>query len=72
MSRFVIELSDSKTTSVFLEFIKTLSFVKKVDAVSVSELDNRILRLGKSIRKINISEKEILKEIKSVRRKRTA
>lgn len=69
MSQFVIELSDSKATSAFLEFIRSLNFVRKVEKISVDELDNRILRLGKSIKKRSFSEGKILSTVKSFRRK---
>lgn len=68
MSQFVIEVSDSKATSAFLEFIRSLNFVRKVEKISADELDNRILRLGKSIKKRTVSEAEILSAVKSFRR----
>jgi len=70
MSKFVIELSENKASLAFLNFIKTLSFVKKVDKVTANELDNRIITLSSSIKKNDISEEEILNEVKEVRRKR--
>jgi hypothetical protein len=51
MSQFVIEISDSKAASAFLQFIRSLNFVKKVEKISANELDNKILRSGKSIKK---------------------
>ena len=69
MSQFVIEVSDSKATSVFLEFIRSLNFVRKVEKVSTGELDNRILQLGRSIKKKHVSDIEILSAVKSFRRK---
>ena len=68
MSQFVIEISDSKAASAFLEFIRSLNFVRKVEKISANELDNRILRLGKSIKKRSLSETEILSAVKSFRR----
>lgn len=70
MSKFVIELSENKASLAFLNFIKTLSFVKKVDKVTANELDNRIIALSSSIKKNDISEEEILNEVQEVRRKR--
>jgi len=69
MSQFVIELSENKAATVFLEFIRALNFVKKVEKVTASELDNRIIRLGKSIKNNKISEQEILSTVKSFRSK---
>ena len=70
MSKFVIELSENNASLAFLNFIKTLSFVKKVDKVTTNELDNRIIALSNSIKKNDISEEEILNEVREVRRKR--
>ena len=69
MSQFVINISESKAASAFLEFIGSLNFIKKVERISADELDNRIIRLGKSIKKRNVSESEILSVTKSFRRK---
>lgn len=69
MSQFVIEVSDSKAAFAFLEFIRSLNFVRKVEKISAGELDNRILRLGKSIKKKNVPRSEILNAVKSFRRK---
>ena len=69
MSQFVIELSDSKAASAFLEFIRSLNFVRKVEKISADELDSRIMRLGKSIKKRNVSEAGISSAVKSFRRK---
>lgn len=69
MSQFVIEMSDSKATSAFIEFMRSLNFVRKVEKISADELDNRILRLGKSIKKRKVSEAEISSAVKSFRRK---
>jgi len=71
MSKFVIELSENKASLAFLNFIKTLSFVKKVDKVTANELDNRIISLSNSIKKSDIAEEEIVKEVKVVRAKRS-
>lgn len=68
MSQFVIDVTDSKAASAFLEFIRSLNFVTKVEKISADELDNRILRLGKSIKKRPVSETEILSAVKSFRR----
>ena len=68
MSKFVIELSENSASSSFLEFIRNLSFVKKVQAVSDKELDNRILRLFSSNKKSGLSDQEIISEIKKLRR----
>ena len=68
MSTFVIELADTEASSLFIKFIKTLGFVKKIQAVSTDELDNRILRLSKSIKTSGVSEEEILYETKKVRK----
>ncbi len=73
MSQYILEISDNPQAEALINFISKLNFVKQVKSFNKDkELNDAIKRLSEPIKNTGITEKEIIKEIKSVRKKRYA